>query len=163
MISVGPEVETGSYLVLVLHPGRDGVYSGLAGDVGVNNFVEELEDQYGPIGYNQDQFLATIEDATINAPGIDDSMWTDYIDVGGAGIRPYGACAYSEEGVMSIEMREFECDCTFHWTGDAAASLADYIDQNYYSEDIPPFTPDGLCFEEELGKFVYRDPEAVER
>ena len=127
-ISVGPEVETGSYLVVVLSPGRDTVYSGFAGDVDVSNFVEELEDQSGPLGYNQDQFLAKIEDA-ISATGADDLMWTDYIDVGRGGKRPYGACVYAEEGVM-VTSREFQCDCTYHWTGGVAASLAYYIDKN---------------------------------
>jgi hypothetical protein len=141
---------------LVLNPGGDCVYNGFTGDVGVSNFVEELEDQYGPLGFTQDQFLAIIED-TISTAGSDDSLWKGYIDVGRGGKRPYGACTYTEEGVMSIDMKEFECDCTFHWTGGAAASLADYIDENYYSKEVAPGRPDGRCSEEELGKFVYRE------
>jgi len=154
-ISVGLGIETGIYLVLVLHPGRDGVYSGFAGGVGVSNFVEELEEQYYISFKNQAQILEIIEDA-ITAPGGDDLMWTGSIAVGSEGKQPYEACAYSEEGVMSIDMGELECDCTFHWTGYTAASLAHDIDMKY-GEKSNPWFPDGRCSEVELDTFVYHE------
>jgi hypothetical protein len=152
-ISVGLGIDTGIYLVVVLHPGRDGVYSGFPGGVSVSNFMEELEKHISV--KSQAQIIEIIEDA-ITAPGSDDLMWTGTIAVESEVKQPYGACAYSEECVMSIMRREVECDCTFRWTGYAAASLAGDIDREYWDKTAPGF-PDGRCSAGELDTFVYHE------
>ena len=81
-IRVGPNVDTGSYLVAVLSPGRDDVYNGLTGNVGVSDFMTSLAAQYNLASKTQEQLLAIIQDATVEAAGSDDLLWTDYIKVG---------------------------------------------------------------------------------
>jgi len=74
-ICVGIDVDTGSYLVVVLSKGRDGVYGR-----GYNNLTEALAD-YNLTEKTQDQVLAILEDATVGAAGSDDFMWIEYINV----------------------------------------------------------------------------------
>jgi len=74
-ICVGTDVDTGSYLVVVLSKGRDGGYGR-----GYNNLTEALAD-YSLTGKTQAQILAILEDATAGAAGSDDLMWIEYINV----------------------------------------------------------------------------------
>jgi hypothetical protein len=81
-INVGDDVDGGVYLIVVLSPGGDGVYNGLAGWVGVPNFMGELEKQYSLAGKTQEQVREIIEAATIDAAGSDDMMRILTIQVG---------------------------------------------------------------------------------
>ncbi|RJS80878.1 hypothetical protein CW713_07010, partial [Methanophagales archaeon] len=74
-ICVGTDVETGSYLVVVLSKGLDGMYGR-----GYNNLTEALAD-YNLTEKTQAQILAILEDATVGAAGSDDLMWIEYINV----------------------------------------------------------------------------------
>ena len=74
-ICVGIDVDTGSYLVVVLSKGRDGVYGR-----GYNNLTEALAD-YNLTEKTQAQILAILEDATVGAAGSDDFVWIEYINV----------------------------------------------------------------------------------
>jgi len=65
-ICVGTDVDTGSYLVVVLSKGRDGVYGR-----GYNNLTAALAD-YNLTEKTQAQILAILEDATVGAAGSDD-------------------------------------------------------------------------------------------
>ena len=75
--------DTGRYLVIVVSPGRNGVYDGLNSP---DLFGSAFEARYGPIyalgSKTQDQILAIVEDATIDAAGSDDLMWIGTILVG---------------------------------------------------------------------------------
>jgi len=80
-ISVGENVDTGSYLIVVLSPGSDGVYNGLpAGANNVNNFNLSAAG-YTLSGKTQGELLDIIQDATVNAAGSDDLIWVEYIKV----------------------------------------------------------------------------------
>jgi hypothetical protein len=81
-INVGDHVDGGLYLIVVLSPGSDGVYNGLAGWVGVGNFMSELMNQYSLAGKTQEQVREILEDATIDAAGSDDLMRVLTIQVG---------------------------------------------------------------------------------
>ena len=74
-ICVGTDVDTGSYLVVVLSKGLDGMYGR-----GYNNLTAALAD-YNLTGKTQAQILAILEDATAGAAGSDDLMWIEYINV----------------------------------------------------------------------------------
>jgi hypothetical protein len=73
-INVGPNVDTGSYLVAVLSPGADGKY----GKVGWINLAEALS-QYTLTARTQDEILEILDDIITLS---DDLMWVDYIKVG---------------------------------------------------------------------------------
>jgi len=75
-ICVGTDVDTGSYLVVVLSKGRDGGYA----QGHDNNLTEALAD-YNLTGKTQAQILAILEDATVGAAGSDDLMWKGDITV----------------------------------------------------------------------------------
>ena len=74
-ICVGTDVDTGSYLVVVLSKGRDGKYGS-----GYDNLIAALAD-YNLTDKTQAQILAILEDATAGAAGSDDLMWIEYINV----------------------------------------------------------------------------------
>ena len=80
-INVEENVDTGSYLIVVLSPGSDGQYNGLAAGTGVNNFMTNLSATYTLSGKTQEEILDMIQDATVNAAGSDDLIWIEYIKV----------------------------------------------------------------------------------
>jgi len=76
-IRVDDEANNGSYLVIVLSPGSDGMY----GKVGYTNIKEALG-AYTLSGKTQDEVLAIVQDATVGAVGSGDLMWLTYVRVG---------------------------------------------------------------------------------
>ncbi|MBA7524549.1 hypothetical protein ES705_16690 [subsurface metagenome] len=76
-VDAGANVDTGSYLVVVLSKGSDDKY----GKLGDNNLVEAVVDRYSLSGRTQEQILAILEDATFGAAGSDDLSWVGYINV----------------------------------------------------------------------------------
>jgi hypothetical protein len=80
-ISVGANVDTGSYLIVVLSPGSDSVYNGLTTGTGVTDFYTNLSAAYNLLAKTQEQLLAIIQDATVSAAGSDDLIWVGYIKV----------------------------------------------------------------------------------
>jgi PKD repeat protein len=80
-INVGFNVDVGSYAIVVLSPGADGVYNGLPPGTSVDNFMEELEKKYILASKTQEQLIAIIQDATIAAAGSDDLLYLVYIKV----------------------------------------------------------------------------------
>ncbi|HDS45135.1 MAG TPA: PKD domain-containing protein [Methanomicrobia archaeon] len=73
-INVGFNVDLGSYAIVVLTPGADGVYNGLPSGTSCDNFMEELEKKYTLSSKTQEQLRAIISDATTAAAGSDDLM-----------------------------------------------------------------------------------------
>ena len=84
-ISVGSNVDTGNYLVMVLSPGGDWgegcIYDGLTGNVGTNNFWRELNNQYNLVDKTQAQICSIILNATVQGYAGDDAGWVGYIKV----------------------------------------------------------------------------------
>jgi len=83
-IDVDEDTDTGSYIILVLSPGRDGIYNGLPGGVTPNNFAVVFVTTYNQIvrfAKTREQLLSMAVDATIGAPGSDDLGWFGYIKV----------------------------------------------------------------------------------
>ncbi|MBN1763098.1 MAG: hypothetical protein JW878_08515 [Methanomicrobia archaeon] len=78
-ITVGSDIDTGSYLVAVLSPGRDGYYE-LGNGADVDSFFEAFEEQYVITGKSQAQVLELLKDA-ISVPGSDDLMQVGYVAV----------------------------------------------------------------------------------
>lgn len=78
-ISVGSNVDTGNYLVMVLSPGGDWgegcIYDGLTGNVGTNNFWRELNNQYNLIDKTQAQIHSIIQNATVQGYLSDDMLY----------------------------------------------------------------------------------------
>ena len=71
-ITVGKDVDTGTYLIPVLSYGRDGIY----GTSGNDNLLEVISNDYATsLGVKTtDQILAILKDRTINAAGTDDLL-----------------------------------------------------------------------------------------
>ena len=74
-ICVGINVDTGSYLVVVLSKGLDGMYG-----QGYNNLTAALAN-YNLSEKTQAEVLDILMDATIDMAGSDDLMWIGYINV----------------------------------------------------------------------------------
>jgi hypothetical protein len=75
--------DTGKYMVIVVSPGRNGVYDEInSPDI----FASKFEAKYGAVrslgSKTQAQILAIIVDETIGAAGSDDLMWVGAINVG---------------------------------------------------------------------------------
>lgn len=81
-LHVDEDAVTGKYLIVVVSPGRNGVYDGINSQ---DLFGSEFVAKYGPISdlalKTQEQILDIIEDATIAAAGSDDLLWVGYIKV----------------------------------------------------------------------------------
>jgi PKD repeat protein len=86
-INVGFNVDVGSYAIVVLSPGADGVYNGLPPGTSVDNFMEELEKKYNLFYKTQEQLIAIISDATIAAAGSDDLLYVVYVKVEAAYVK----------------------------------------------------------------------------
>ena len=69
---------------------------------------------------------------------------------------------YTEETVM-LNMEEVQSTSVYHWTGEDAKLLAEYIDTNYYSESRPPGKPDGHCQFDELERYMREELEKPEK
>jgi hypothetical protein len=83
-IDVDEDTDTGTYIIAVLSPGRDGIYNGLPGEVTPNNFAVVFVTTYNQIvrfAKTQEQLLSMAVDATIGAAGSDDLAWFGYIKV----------------------------------------------------------------------------------
>jgi hypothetical protein len=78
-ITVGSDIDTGSYLVAVLSPGRDGYYK-LGNGADVDDFFDEFEEQYAITGKSQAQVLELLKDA-IGVAGSDDLIQVGYVAV----------------------------------------------------------------------------------
>jgi hypothetical protein len=100
-IDVDEDADTGSYIIAVLSPGRDGIYNGLPGEVMPNNFAAVFVASYNLVSFakTQDQIVSMARDATIDAAGSDDLAWGGYIMVQSPSLLldtvsdvPLGAC-----------------------------------------------------------------------
>ena len=69
---------------------------------------------------------------------------------------------YTEETVM-LNMEEVQSTSVYHWTGEDAKLLAEYIDTNYYSKFRPPGKPDGYCQFDELKRYIREELEKPEK
>ena len=69
---------------------------------------------------------------------------------------------YTEETVM-LNMEEVQSTSVYHWTGEDAKLLAEYIDTNYYSKSRPPGKPDGYCQFDELKRYMREELEKPEK
>ena len=77
-IDVGDDVDTGSYLVILITPGPDGKY----GKYGDDKLVSSVDAALAPYYFaakTQEEVLAIIEDAIALS---DDLLWLDYVKVG---------------------------------------------------------------------------------
>ena len=74
-IEVGKDVDTGTYLVIALNPGRDEVYGSGVGDI-----LTVITDYDFSIK-TQAQILAILKEETINQAGSDDLLWVGTIEV----------------------------------------------------------------------------------
>lgn len=72
-ISVGKDVDTGTYLIAVLNPGQDGVWGNSRND---KNLLKVISNDYAILlaAKTCDQILAILKDRTINAAGSDDLL-----------------------------------------------------------------------------------------
>jgi hypothetical protein len=81
-IYVDEDADTGKYMIFVVSPGPNGVYDELNSP---DLFGSAFEAGYGDIrnlgSKTQEQILAIIADATIDAAGSDDLMWVGTIEV----------------------------------------------------------------------------------
>ncbi|MGB2841358.1 MAG: hypothetical protein WBC40_02585 [Halobacteriota archaeon] len=98
-VTVGADVDDGSYLVVVLSPGSDGIY-------GVNSSATNVALAVAPYtltGKTQEQILAIIEDATYGVAGSDDLYWVGYINVGSAFVtlNPIASVASGEPLIVT--------------------------------------------------------------
>jgi hypothetical protein len=75
-IDVGKDVDTGTYLIAVLNPGRDEVY----GSTNSSEILTVLSN-YNPSIKTQAQILAILKAETINVAGSDDLLWVGTIEV----------------------------------------------------------------------------------
>ena len=73
-IGVDEGADAGTYAVVVLSPGIDGIYNGIATNDLIVGIVDKIASK------TQAQIIAII-DATVCAAGSDDLMWRDYIKV----------------------------------------------------------------------------------
>ncbi|MGB2727857.1 MAG: hypothetical protein WBD09_05195 [Halobacteriota archaeon] len=90
-IDVNEDADSGTYLVFVLSPGKNGVYDGLkTGDllngIGTKYFGSDLSRLAGK---TQEQINATIWDGTIGTAGSDDFMKKFTIKIGTAEVKLY--------------------------------------------------------------------------
>ncbi|MGB2728022.1 MAG: hypothetical protein WBD09_06050 [Halobacteriota archaeon] len=97
-VTVGANVDTGSYLVVLLSKGSDDVY----GMAGYANLTAALAG-YSLVAKTQEQILIIIEDATFGAAGSDDLYWVGYIKVGSAFVtlNPIASVAVGEPLVVT--------------------------------------------------------------
>jgi hypothetical protein len=74
-IDVGKDVDTGTYLVVALNPGRDEVYGSGVGDIltVITGYDFSIK--------TQAQILAILKEETINQAGSDDLLWVGTIEV----------------------------------------------------------------------------------
>ncbi len=86
-ISVGDDVDTGTYAIAVLSPGSDAVYNGLPPGTGVGNFVAVLKANYVTTAKTQEQLLDIVMDSTIDAAGSDDLLVLLTVKVEAAFVR----------------------------------------------------------------------------
>jgi hypothetical protein len=83
-IDVDEDADTGSYIILVLSPGRDGIYNGFPSEVTPTNFALAFVTSYNQIvrfAKTREELLSMAVDATIGAAGSDDLGWFGYINV----------------------------------------------------------------------------------
>jgi hypothetical protein len=80
---VDEDADAGRYMVIVVSPGRNGVYDGINSE---DFFGSEFEAAYGSIyalgSKTQGQILAIIMDETVDTAGSDDLIWVGTINVG---------------------------------------------------------------------------------
>jgi hypothetical protein len=103
-IYVDQDADTGKYMVIVVSPGRNGVYDEINSP---DLLRSEFEAKYGPVkslgSKTQSQIAAIIEDETIGAAGSDDLMVVYYIKVETpmVAINPVTAVAAGEPLVVT--------------------------------------------------------------
>ncbi|RZN37481.1 MAG: hypothetical protein EFT35_06150 [Methanophagales archaeon ANME-1-THS] len=90
-IDVQEDADTGTYLVFVLSPGRNGIYDGIGDDDLLNGLKTKYfgGDLSRLAGKTQEQINATLWDATIGTAGSDDYMKKITIKVGTAEVKLY--------------------------------------------------------------------------